>query len=117
MINRKSTVNTRRSGRDAGPWTNPAIAPTGEGHGASETDENSQMQFWAPALTMAFPIGGAYDDAFPEGEEPLWFTMILDDGYELQRSGIDMTTVAIDTEILKKEDRRYEVMAGPGHRV
>ena len=40
--------------------------------------------------------------------------MILDDGYELQRSGHDMTVVAdaIEDEIRAKDDPRYERAAG-----
>eukprot|EP00439_Symbiodinium_sp_Y106_P070326 s1472_g12.t1 len=74
-----------------------------------------QLPLTLRALTLAGMGAMAFEDAFAEGEEPLWFLHILDDGYELQRSGISMSLVAdlLEAEVMLKDDRRYEAVAGP----
>eukprot|EP00439_Symbiodinium_sp_Y106_P000708 s4092_g1.t1 len=82
-----------------------------------DRDEVAQLQLPLPLAVLALHSGSgwAFEDAFVDGEEPRWFLAILDDGYELQRSGISMSVVAsaIEEEVMKKGDARYEKVAGP----
>ena len=81
-----------------------------------EGDEVSKMQALRGVSLTAALLGGsaAFEDAFYDGEEPRWFLMMLEDGYELQRSGLDMSEVsnAIEQAIMAKNDPRYECDAG-----
>ena len=76
----------------------------------------SKMQALRGVPLTAALLGGsaAFEDAFYDSEEPRWFLMMLDDGYELQRSGLDMSEVsnAIEQAIMAKNDPRYECDAG-----
>ena len=101
------TADHKPSLKDAkAPGTPPAVV-----------DETSHLQLplTLRALTLAGMGAMAFEDAFAEGEEPLWFLHILDDGYELQRSGISMSLVAdlVEAEVMLKDDRRYEAVGGP----
>ena len=85
-----------------------------------EGDEVSKMQALRGVPLTAVLLGGsaAFEDAFYDGEEPRWFLMLLDDGYELQRSGLDMSEVsnAIEQAIMAKNDPAMNVTQESGLR-
>ncbi|CAE7808075.1 unnamed protein product [Symbiodinium sp. CCMP2592] len=76
-----------------------------------EGDITNYIQTWHLAAFGMGPFAWATDDEdpFQEGWEPMWYVTILDDGHELQRSGIDTVVIAnaIDREIENRQDERY----------
>ena len=62
-------------------------------------------------MLLAFAPGMSVDqDPFDDGWEPIWFNMLVDEGFELQRGGHSMSMVIrlIRERIRAKDDARFE---------
>ena len=72
-----------------------------------EGDHSSFAQLWPVILTVA-PTLGVDEDDFQDGWEPIWFQMLLDEGFELQRAGYSTDEVVrnIRRLIRNKRDAR-----------